>query len=46
MVKQQMSSNFEAQLKESEIMCHMRKLQLRKVLLVKGSRVSQVGCPF
>ena len=43
MVKQQMSSNFKAQLKKHEIMCHMKKLQLKKVLLVKGVKSSRMS---
>ena len=44
MVKQQMSSNFQAQLKESEIMCH-EKTSAQKSIIGKGG-ISQKGCPF
>ena len=46
MVKQQIFTNFKAKLKEYEIVCHMKKLLFKKVLLVKGGGLSQVGCPF
>ena len=46
MVKQQVSSNFQAQLKESEILtlCH-EKTSAQKSIIGKGG-VSQEGCPF
>ena len=47
MVKQQIFTNFKAKLKEYEIICHMKKLLFKKVLLVKGgvksSRMSFYG---